>query len=269
MVRRSEVFSIGQVGMRAFLRRKIINLVDEVVEQRTEDLRRSYEAQLSAASKDILEAVRQYEIRQRRDVFFAGEVRAVAETALFVEDHMREVRCFAHPNETLKHAIELVRVDGLVLEFGVATGTSLTILTEGLPKHQVYGFDVFTGLPEPWRPGFPAGAFAQDELPRVPGAELVVGLFADTLPGFLREHDGPLALLHLDADLYSATRDVLQLLGDRLVPGSVVVFDEYFNYPGWREGEFRAWAEFVDVTGLRYTYRAYTFNNEQVVVVVE
>jgi hypothetical protein len=46
----------------------------------------------------------------------------------------------------------------------------------------------------------------------------------------------------------------------------VVVFDEFFNFPGWEQQEFRAWQEHLDRTGARATYEAYTSNNEQVVV---
>ena len=60
----------------------------------------------------------------------------------------------------------------------------------------------------------------------------------------LGQHPGPVAFLHLDVDRYSSTRTVLELLGDRIVPGTVIAFDEFFNYPGWREGEYRAFNEF-------------------------
>jgi hypothetical protein len=77
------------------------------------------------------------------------------------------------------------------------------------------------------------------------------------------------AFLHLDADLYSSTVTVLEHVGPRLRPGSVIVFDEYFNYPGWEQHEHRAWLEFVAKTGITYQYVAYTCNNEQVAVVVK
>ncbi|MDJ0106389.1 TylF/MycF/NovP-related O-methyltransferase, partial [Rhodococcus erythropolis] len=77
---------------------------------------------------------------------------------------------------------------------------------------------------------------------------------------------GPVAFLHLDADLYSSTKTVLDLLGDRLVPGSIVVFDEFFNYPGWQQHEYRAWTEFVTRTGISFEYLGYTVDNEQVIV---
>ena len=86
------------------------------------------------------------------------------------------------------------------------------------------------------------------------------------LPGFLAEHPGPVDLLHVDADLYSAADTVLTLVGPRLHAGSVVVFDEYFNYPGWQRHEHQAWQEYVERTGTTFSYEAYTYDHEQVVV---
>ncbi len=135
-----------------------------------------------------------------------------------------------------------------------------------LSYRTVAGFDIFTGLPETWRTGFPAGEFAQAEVPDIPAAQLVIGLFEDTLPGFLAQNDEQIAFMHLDCDLYSSTKTVLDLAGDRLAPDAVVLFDEFFNYPGWQRHEFRAWNEFIAQTGRTFEYLAYTGNNEQVVV---
>src|SRR5262249_30551955 len=95
---------------------------------------------------------------------------------------------------------------------------------------------------------------------------LVTGLFEDTLPDFLTETDEPIAFVHLDADLYSSTKTVLDLAGDRFAPDAVLVLDEFFNYPGWQLHEFRAWNEYIARTGRTLDYLAYTGNNEQVVV---
>jgi len=208
------------------------------------------------------------EVRERRDMLAAGERDAVASSARFVRDAMPGARTFPRPAATLAHALSLAPRGGMALEFGVYTGTTLRAIAEARGDGRVYGFDSFQGLPEDWRAGFTAGTFDDAEPPDVPGAELVVGWFADTLPAFLAEHPGPVDLLHLDADLYSSTATVLEHVGPRLRPGSVVVFDEYLNHPGWEDGEHRAWSEYVARTGLGFTYEAFTHDNEQVVVVV-
>jgi predicted O-methyltransferase YrrM len=202
---------------------------------------------------------------QRRDLSHALDVDALTSSARFIRDHLPTTPRFPHAYETLRHAARLATVPGLVLEFGVATGTTLRILAEELPERSIFGFDAFTGLPEDWRTGFAAGTFAQ-EPPDVPGAQLVVGLFEDTVPGFAAEHPEPISLLHLDADLYSSTATVLEHVGPHLVDGSVVVFDEYLNYPGWENHEHKAWQEYVDRTGTQFSYEGYTANGEQLAI---
>jgi hypothetical protein len=59
---------------------------------------------------------------------------------------------------------------------------------------------------------------------------------------------------------------VLEAVEDRLRVGTVVLFDEYFNFPGWQEHEHRAWTEFVAETGLEFEYLGYTADDEQVAV---
>jgi predicted O-methyltransferase YrrM len=210
------------------------------------------------------------EIRDRRDMIAAGERDAVDSSARFVREAMPGARTFPNPMATLVHALGLApRSGGLALEFGVYSGTTLQAIAEARGDGHVFGFDSFQGLPEDWRAGFAAGTFDDVEPPEVPGAELVVGWFAETLPTFLAERpEQPVDLLHLDADLYSSTATVLEHVGPRLRPGSVVVFDEYLNHPGWESGEHRAWTEYVDRTGTGFTYEAFTHDNEQVVVII-
>ncbi|MFC8930743.1 TylF/MycF/NovP-related O-methyltransferase [Rhodococcus sp. NPDC057135] len=226
--------------------------------------------ELAGARADIAglrSRIDELEFRQRRDLAYAVDLEATASTAEFILEHLRVAETFGHPHDTLRHALSLIEIPGMALEFGVASGTTLRIVAEAFTEREgtVAGFDVFSGLPETWRTGFPVGEFAQESIPEVPGAQLVPGLFEDTLPSFLNDESGPVAFLHLDADLYSSTKTVLDLLGDRLVPGSIVVFDEFFNYPGWQEHEYRAWTEFVTRTGISFEYLGYTVDNEQVI----
>jgi hypothetical protein len=46
----------------------------------------------------------------------------------------------------------------------------------------------------------------------------------------------------------------------------VIVFDEFYNYPGAEEHEFKAFHEFLDSTGKKPAYLAYNQYFEQAVV---
>ncbi|MCD2188463.1 class I SAM-dependent methyltransferase [Actinomycetospora soli] len=256
--------------MRVRLLDALRDAVRPVITEQVEHLRRDQQrrlAELSAQVEDLRAALHAREVRDRRDMLAAGEREAVESSARFVRDAMTGARTFPAPTDTLAHALSLAPTGGMALEFGVYSGTTLRQIADRRPG-AVYGFDSFEGLPEDWRAGFRAGTFAVDTIPEVEGAELVVGWFSETLPGFLEAHPGPVDLLHLDADLYSSTATVLDLVGPRLRPGSVVVFDEYLNHPGWQDGEHRAWREFVAAHDVEFVYEAFTHDNEQVVVVI-
>jgi len=226
-------------------------------------------AEMAAETERVIAAVREVEAGQYRNVQLAAQRLALLQSAEFARTHLDKAATFTHPHGTLRHALELAPAGGMALEFGVFSGTTLGIIAEHRQGQQVYGFDSFQGLPEDWRSNFPAGAFAISEVPVVAGAELVVGWFDATLPGFLASHPGPVDFLHIDCDLYSSTKTVLDLIGPRLRPGSIVMFDEYFNYPGWDQHEAKAWNEFLAASGLKVSHVAYTVNNEQVVARID
>ena len=261
-------------------REKLQRAIGEVLAQQTAQLAEQTNDQ-QAKLLDVLERqrreiddlhafIRGLEMRMRRDIPYASDVEAAAQSAEFAEEMMPQAPTFLRPHATLRFALGEVSIRGMALEFGVASGTTLEIIAEELSARKditvVAGFDVFSGLPETWRTGFPKGLFEQESIPEVPGAQIVPGLFEDSLPGFLKGHHEKLAFLHLDADLYSSTVTVLDLVADRLAVGTVIVFDEYFNFPGWRNHEYRAWTEFVARTGTEFDYLGYTADNEQVVV---
>ncbi|WP_409483660.1 class I SAM-dependent methyltransferase [Arsenicicoccus dermatophilus] len=259
------------MSLRAEIRHTTARLVRGAVRRavraevtRLEDELRALRAQQDADTRRILDHLHGLEIRDRRDLYAAGERVAVAESARWAADHLVGARSFSHPHETLRHALSLAPTGGMALEFGVFQGTTLRIIAEARGGQEVYGFDSFEGLPEDWRVGFPAGAFDVDGLPDVPGATLVQGWFDRTLPGFLAVHPGPVDVLHVDGDLYSSAATVLELVGPRLRPGSIVQFDEYLNYPGWQQHEHRAWTEHVARTGVAFEPVAFTHDHEQV-----
>ena len=58
---------------------------------------------------------------------------------------------------------------------------------------------------------------------------LVEGWFEDTLPRF---PNVPIALLRMDADWYESTKCILDNLVKRLVPGGLIVIDDYYTWEG-------------------------------------
>lgn len=261
--------------LRRSVRDRLVRMVDEVVTAHHREYEaaltahhREYQAALAAGIERTIRAVQDVEFRSRRDLWAAGEREAAASSERFAREMMPTAPTFGNPIATLEYALSRASPDGMALEFGVYTGRTLTVIADARKHSQVFGFDSFQGLPEDWRSNLPAGTFATEQLPDVAGAKLIVGWFHDTLADFLADHPGPVAFLHLDADLYSSTATVLEHVGPRLRPGSVIVFDEYFNYPGWEGHEHRAWQEFVENAGIECQYVAYTHNDEQVVVVV-
>ena len=153
----------------------------------------------------------------------------------------------------MKSYFDATKVDGLVLEFGVARGDSLRKIAAGFPDRPVYGFDSFEGLPEDWREGISKGAFACDVPTDFPSnVTLVKGWFEDTLALFLEEHQGPVAFIHIDCDIYSATKTIFDNLQDRIVDGTIIIFDEIFGYGGYEDHEFKAFNEYLVKNDMNY-----------------
>lgn len=162
-----------------------------------------------------------------------------------------------------------LRDDGLFLEFGVYKGTTINRTAQLRPHVTFHGFDSFTGLPEPWILEGNSGMFnLGGKLPPVrKNVRLIKGYFKDTLPGFVAQHAGrSISYLHIDCDLYSSTKTIFDNIRHMIGPGTVIVFDEYLNYPGWQEGEHKAFMEFIAETRLRFAYVAYIRTAMQVAV---
>ena len=139
-----------------------------------------------------------------------------------------------------------------------------------LDHRMVHGFDSFMGLPEDWAGRHEErGHYSQQGIsPSLPGNVAIhKGVFAESLPLFLDSCEDNCAFVHLDADLYSSTKSVLDALGGRITTGTILLFDEYFNYPAWRDNEFRAFQEFVADNNAKYEYLLW--GRQEVAVVVQ
>jgi hypothetical protein len=198
-----------------------------------------------------------------QDMLLDLKLAAKRESVDYIRAHLGNALLLSDRYALLGLAIDTAKKatpNGFVAEFGVAGGKTIRKIAQawGGPVH---GFDSFEGLPEDWSgTSERAGRFdAKGRLPKVPeNVTLHKGWFDATTPKFLSQTNGRAALLHMDADLYSSTKTVLTLLGDRIGPGCVIVFDEYLNYPSWREHEYKAFQEFIDAGGRTYRYLGFS-----------
>jgi hypothetical protein len=195
------------------------------------------------------------------------EVLTARECADYALQRMQAALEFRRRQDLWDHTIRKAPAEGILAEFGVWKGESVNHLARRVNPRVVYGFDSFEGLKEDWA-GWrePKGAFSLGgRMPAVePNVRLVKGWFDTTLPGFLKENTSSVSLVHLDSDTYESTSTVLGLIGGRIVTGTVLIFDEYFGYRGWRLGEFKAWQEFVAQSGLDYEYLAFSTHSVSV-----
>jgi hypothetical protein len=184
---------------------------------------------------------------------------AIQDSAAYVRGHMPNAVALETSREVLDLGISKVKLDGLYAEFGVYKGGTIRYLAKKIGSHVIHGFDSFEGLPENWAGGdcnALEGTFSLGgKPPKVPrNVRLHKGLFSDTLPGWVKENAGPVAFLHVDCDLYSSTACIFDLLRSRIVPGTVIVFDEYFGYHNWQNHEYKAFQELVNRAGVKYEY---------------
>jgi hypothetical protein len=235
----------------------------------TETLAKLLQAQSKVALLDLLHAAP----KPPRAVDYeqVAYVLAAAGAARYMVEKMRNAQNLGDQMPLLRHALGQCSIEGLVLEFGVYRGRTLSEIAR-LDPRVTHGFDSFVGLPEDWTHFQKKGRFSLDGgMPQVaePNIALHAGWFADTLPAFLASNPGPARFVHVDSDLYSSAVTVLEGLRERIVPGTVILFDEYLNYPGWEQDEFRAFQEFVARHGVAYDYIGFASSHYSVAVKIK
>jgi hypothetical protein len=219
---------------------------------------------LAVPAKFVVERVFE---RESLNIERERQRRALSESVDLIETSFGSARTVRSREALLTYSLNQVNKSqrGLYLEFGVYKGATINLIAS-LTESAVHGFDSFDGLPEYWREDFDKGAFKVSALPVVsPNVVLHKGWFSETLPPFLANCTEAVSFLHVDCDLYSSTKTIFSALAGRLVPGTIIVFDEYFNYPGWKEGEYKAFMEFVS-SDRRFEYLAYNSLAAQVAV---
>ncbi len=170
--------------------------------------------------------------------------------------------------KSLVHCIRQVnkeKVDGDVLEMGIALGGSGIVLASLMGERHFYGYDVFGQIP---KPGADDGEDAHMRFSRIESGKskglkgdlyygyhndllnevrqnfesfgypedgsrinLIEGLFQDTLPS-----DGAaVALAHIDCDWFDPVKLCLERIGPRISPGGFIILDDFNDYEGCRK----------------------------------
>jgi len=197
------------------------------------------------------------------------------------------IKKFLAHYELFRRTIDL---PGDIVELGVFRGQSLMTFANFLEARnigdrtkKVWGFDNFAGFAN-LRPedgpnydqsqkvagGFSPESFYQELLDvidifdddRFVGwkkrIELIEGNVIQTIPEFVTQNPGlRISLLHFDIDLYEPTKIGLECLYPLVVPGGIVVFDEY-GILEW-SGESKAVEEYF--AGQQIDLKKFDWNN--------
>lgn len=169
-------------------------------------------------------------------------------------------RSVGFKNISINMVIPEITLPGDWLQFGVFKGHTARILESYiLPGRKLHLFDSFEGLPEEWsNTNFGKGHFkiAEGSIPQFDPRRSVIhkGWFSDTLGPYKEKYPNPISFIHLDADLYSSTMTVLEELNDQIIPGTILLFDEFFlpSNRGISDDECRAFHEWAEQEGRQF-----------------
>ncbi len=135
------------------------------------------------------------------------------------------IRRLSAQRDCLAEAARLIAgLPGPVLELGLGNGRTYDHLRETLPGREIFVFD--------------RRIAAHPDC--IPDADhMMLGDFADTLPGVAARLPAPVALAHMDVGLHDPAANAAQcaLIADAVAPlmaaGGVIVADQAMGQPGW------------------------------------
>jgi len=159
-----------------------------------------------------------------KDVEFEEIMRAIESHTLLPYD-----RCYF----IYQIARNASRLEGDFAEFGVYKGGSAYLISMAAKNKTVHLFDTFTGMPEVNKPidKHSKGDFADTNLENVQkflnnkNFVFYKGFFPDTTASL--ESEIKFSLVHIDVDIYKSLEDALEFFYQRVVPGGVILFDDY------------------------------------------
>jgi O-methyltransferase len=166
----------------------------------------------------------------RRDLALLRETHALAEVLVQDASALQILAC-----------VRACRgLGGAMAEAGVFAGATARLICEAKGDAPLHLFDVFEALQAPPGPSADTGRAAELRrhfgavhgtragverlLAPYPGVQVHAGIFPDTARGL---EDEQFSFVHLDLDLEPSTRDALEFFHPRLLPGGIIVGDDY------------------------------------------
>jgi len=149
---------------------------------------------------------------------------------------VKQLKISGIPDDRAFFLFEVARkltVPGDIVECGVRFGKSTYYIASGAPDRRLHVYDSFEGLSKPtdedgeyWKAGDCLASL--DEFTRnLADHANRMTIHAGWLPGTLPAQPDPIAFLHLDVDLYEPTKAALECFYPAIVPGGVIVCDDY------------------------------------------
>tara|TARA_B100001094_G_C18085743_1_gene747641 strand:- start:474 stop:1247 length:774 start_codon:yes stop_codon:yes gene_type:complete len=166
----------------------------------------------------------------------------------------------------------LLDASGLVIEFGCWKGQTLDMISD-FTENNVYGFDTFEGVNVNWE-SIDMNKFNVNNIPKKvekldkfyrhkttgqistfnKNVIFIKGLFENTLPKFLLENNKEISFMHIDCDIYSSTKTIFNNCCKYIKNDCIIVFDELVNYPGFENGESKAFLEWVNENNITFNW---------------
>lgn len=182
---------------------------------------------------------------------------ATKEAVDFYHENMSGAQIFKNKKTMLDYELLFCNTDGLYLEFGVHQAVHTNYIANKIKPKTIHGFDSFRGFPE-YYDGTTTKAHDINGIPPKvkTNVNLHIGWFNTSIPKFAKENNEKITYLNIDCDLYSSTKTVFDCIGDMIQKGTIIHFDEFLNFPDWRNHEFKAWNEFIDGGKIEFEYLA-------------
>ena len=189
------------------------------------------------------------------------------ESYLKYKNEMREVPLFRKGDDIRTYSFKRLIANFpnqhyLVIQLGLNNGKNSKHYSYLVNKFkcscEIIGFDSWRGLSEDWI-GMTKGRDKGSQLVKKPKAPnfciFKKGNILKELNKFLSKNNKKsLNLIHFNLDTYTPTKSCLSILKPFLKKGTILIFDDFYGYPGWIMHENKAFEEFIFESEIKYKF---------------